>query len=334
MALSISPFPREAVLPETLLEQLTGYPEPAAFTLERAFGSISLDPTTLLVGVLALGLYWLGVWKLLKRGDKWPLNRTIFWSAGVLLGLYVTNSMLGRYALVMFSVHMGVHMVLSMFVPILLVLGGPVTLALRAIRPSSNGFRGPREWILALLHAPVSRFIANPFVAFIIWVGSAFALYLTALFTTAMTDPLGHTLMNAHFLIGGYLFFWNIIGVDPPPNPLPPFGRLGLLIAAIAIHGFFGVIVMGSNSPLGGTWFTDVTPSWLTSSVTDQQVAGGVAWAISEIPMLFVLVILGLQWAKSDSRKAKQDERSGRSDQNLSDYNEMLGKLGAPTRRS
>ena len=334
VALSLSPFPREAVLPATLLEQLTGYPEPAPFTLARAFASISIDPTTLLVGLVALGLYWLGVWRLARRGDKWPLNRTIFWSAGVILGLYVTNSMLGRYALVMFSVHMGVHMVLSMFVPILLVLGGPVTLALRAIRPSVSGFRGPREWLIALLQAPVSKFIANPFVAFILWVSSAFALYLTSLFTTVMTDPLGHILMNAHFLVAGYLFFWNIIGVDPPPSPLPPFGRLGLLIAAIAIHGFFGVIVMGSNSPLGGTWFTDVTPTWLTSSVSDQQVAGGIAWAISEIPMLFVLIVLGLQWARSDSRKAKQDERSGRSDQQLNDYNAMLSNLGAPTSKS
>jgi len=334
VALSISPFPREAILPTTLLEQLTGYPEPAEFTFSNAFTSVGLDPTSLLVGGVALGLYWVGVWRLTRRRDRWPINRTIAWSAGVLLGLYVTNSMLGRYALVLFSVHMGVHMVLSMFVPILLVLGGPVTLALRVLRPSKSGLRGPREWVVALLQAPISRFIANPLVAFILWVGSAYALYLTALFTTIMNDPLGHVLMTAHFLIAGYLFFWNIIGVDPPPNPLPPPGKLGLLIAAIAIHGFFGVIVMGSSGPLGGSWFSDVSPSWLSSSLADQQVAGGVAWAISEVPMLFVLVILGLQWARSDSRKANQDERSGRSERDLSEYNEMLSKLGAPTDRS
>lgn len=328
VALAVSPFPREAILPATLLEQLTGYPEPAEYTFARAFTSLSIDPTTFLIGALALLLYWQGVWRLVKRGDRWPVNRTICWTAGVTLGLYVTNSMLGRYALVLFSVHMGVHMVLSMFVPILLVLGGPVTLAFRALRPSKSGLRGPREWLVAALHAPVSRFIANPFVAFLLWVGSAYVLYLTALFTTVMSDPLGHILMNAHFLIAGYLFFWNIIGVDPPPNPLPPIGRLGLLIGAIAIHGFFGVIVMGSNSPLGGSWFTDAAPSWLTSSVSDQQTAGGIAWAISEIPMLFVLLILGLQWAKSDARKARQDDRSGKSQTDLDDYNQMLGKLG------
>ena len=46
----------------------------------------------------------------------------------------------------MFSVHMGQHMVLNMLVPILLVLGGPVTLLLRALpaggRRSTSRARG------------------------------------------------------------------------------------------------------------------------------------------------------------------------------------------------
>ena len=334
VALALSPFPREAVLPSTVLEQLTGYPEPPAFSFARAFGGVAIDPATLLVGLLALGLYWTGVLRLSRRGDRWPWQRTLAWTLGVLIGLYVTNSMLGRYALVMLSVHMGVHMALSMFAPIFLVLGAPVTLALRALRPSPDDLRGPREWLLAFLHAPLTRFIANPFVAFVLWVGSAYALYLTGLFTTIMTDPLGHALMNAHFLIIGYLFFWNIIGIDPPPTQIPPVAKLGLLIAAIALHGFFGVIVMGSSVQIGGTWFFDVAPSWLASGSSDQQLAGGVAWAISEIPLLFVLIVLGLQWARGDARKARQKERSGQADDELASYNEMLNKMGAPTNKS
>ena len=36
----------------------------------------------------------------------------------------------------MFSAHMAQHMILGMLVPILLVLGAPVTLALRALPPA------------------------------------------------------------------------------------------------------------------------------------------------------------------------------------------------------
>jgi putative copper resistance protein D len=334
VALSLSPFPREAVLPTTVLEQLTGYPEPPEFSFARAFGGVAIDPATFLVGAIALILYWTGVLRLSRRGDKWPWRRTLAWTVGVLIGLYVTNSMLGRYALVMISVHMGVHMALSMFAPIFLVLGAPVTLALRALKPSPDDLRGPREWLLAFVNAPATRFIANPLVAFVLWVGSAYALYLTGLFTAVMTDPLGHALMNAHFLIIGYLFFWNIIGIDPTPTPIPSVAKLGLLIGAIALHGFFGVIVMGSSTQIGGSWFFDVAPSWLASSTSDQQLAGGLAWAISEVPLLFVLIVLGLQWARGDAKRARQKERSGQADDELASYNEMLHKMGAPTERS
>ena len=53
--------------------------------------------------------------------------------------LFVTSSGLGRYMPAMFSMHMADHMLLSMLVPILLVLGGPVSLALRALPAAGRG---------------------------------------------------------------------------------------------------------------------------------------------------------------------------------------------------
>ncbi len=59
----------------------------------------------------------------------------------------------GRYMPAMFSMHMAAHMLLSMLTPILLVLGAPVTLALRALPAAGKGDPpGPREWLLAALH--------------------------------------------------------------------------------------------------------------------------------------------------------------------------------------
>src|SRR3712207_7184373 len=53
---------------------------------------------------------------------------------------------------------LGQHMILGMLVPILLVLGAPVTLALRALPPAGRtGPPGPREWLLAAVHSPVAR---------------------------------------------------------------------------------------------------------------------------------------------------------------------------------
>ena len=67
---------------------------------------------------------------------------------------FATSSGLGRYGPAMFSVHMIAHMMLSMMIPVLLVLGGPVTLALRALPPAGRGNPpGPREWIQAAIHS-------------------------------------------------------------------------------------------------------------------------------------------------------------------------------------
>ena len=44
------------------------------------------------------------------------------------------------------------HMTLTMMAPIFLVLAGPVTLALRALKPSPTGGRGPRELLMGGLH--------------------------------------------------------------------------------------------------------------------------------------------------------------------------------------
>ena len=72
---------------------------------------------------------------------------------GWLLFLYATNGVLGIYGRVAFSWHMTLHMIEAMVVPIFLVLGAPVTLALRTLRPRRDGTLGPREMLLALVHS-------------------------------------------------------------------------------------------------------------------------------------------------------------------------------------
>ncbi|CAM5680503.1 Cytochrome c oxidase assembly protein OS=Streptomyces tendae OX=1932 GN=GUR47_29645 PE=4 SV=1 [Streptomyces tendae] len=71
----------------------------------------------------------------MRRGDKWPVGRTVAYVAGVLSVALMMCTKLNDYGMVMFSVHMVQHMVISMVSPILLLLGAPITLALRALAP-------------------------------------------------------------------------------------------------------------------------------------------------------------------------------------------------------
>jgi len=63
------------------------------------------------------------------------------------------------------------HMVLMTVIPIFLVVGAPVTLALRALPARPDDSRGPREWILTIVNSHVARFVANPIVAAVNFAG-------------------------------------------------------------------------------------------------------------------------------------------------------------------
>ncbi|CAM5253270.1 hypothetical protein SCHAM137S_05682 [Streptomyces chartreusis] len=131
------------------------------FTLGRGL-SWSADPFFLVACLVGLALYAWGVVRLRRRGDEWPVGRTVSYVVGVLSVMLVMCTGLNDYGMVMFSVHMVQHMVISMLSPILLLLGAPITLALRAMPPAGRGRKGPREWLLALLHSRYMRIITHP----------------------------------------------------------------------------------------------------------------------------------------------------------------------------
>ena len=91
------------------------------------------------VCLLAALLYVLGVWRLHRRGDRWPPGRTLAFLAGVATIVEVTATGIGGYGMQLMSVHMVQHMVLSMVSPVLLLLGAPITLALRALPAAPHG---------------------------------------------------------------------------------------------------------------------------------------------------------------------------------------------------
>ena len=178
-------------------------------------------------------------------------------------------------------------MLLSMLVPILLVLGAPVTLALRALPAAGRGEPpGPREWLLAALHSRVSRFLTNPIVATVVFVAGFYGLYFGGVFDAAVSNHAAHMLMNLHFLLSGYLFYWVVIGIDPTPRQIPQLGKVAMVFASLPLHAFFGVVLMGMQTVLGETFYRSLQLSWHTDLLGDQRLGGGIAWAAGEVPLV------------------------------------------------
>lgn len=323
------PPPPPARLP-SIPEAEIGYDFDGPPTLARILFDWRFD---LIFGSAALvfaALYVAALVRLRRRGDNWPPGRTVSWLLGCLVLLFATSSGVGRYMPAMFSMHMVVHMCLSMLIPILLVLGAPVTLALRALPAAGRDDPpGMREWLLAALHSRFSRFLTNPVVATVLFVAGFYGLYLSNLFDVTASSHAGHLAMNVHFLLSGYLFYWVVIGVDPTPRPIPPLAKVAVVFASLPLHAFFGVVLMGTKKVLGADYYRSLGLSWHTDLLGDQRLGGGIAWAAGEFPLVIVMLALLIQWARSDRRTAKRLDRAAERDDDaeLVAYNAMLAQL-------
>jgi cytochrome c oxidase assembly factor CtaG/putative copper export protein len=329
-ALARTAKPVPAVTPEqtalTPAEILTGRPLPPEFTPDRWFTAWDLDLLWLLVGGFGILFYLAGVWRLHRRGDRWPVHRTVLWVAGMLALLWVTNGPLNVYEQYLFSAHMLGHMLLGMAIPVLLVLSAPLTLALRAIRKRDDDSRGPREWILLLVHSRYAAVLTHPLVAGGLFAASLWVFYYTPIFRWATEEHVGHTWMIVHFLLTGYLFAQAVVGIDPvagrPPYPL----RLILLLATMALHAFFGLSLVESHGLLLADWYGAMGRTWGLPPLEDQQAAGGIAWSVGEIPTVVLAVLVAILWNRSDTREAKRSDRAADrdGDAELAAYNAML----------
>jgi cytochrome c oxidase assembly factor CtaG/putative copper export protein len=307
-----------------------GYDFPGPPTAARVLFDWRFDLIFGTAAIVFAALYLAGVRRLRRRGDVWLMGRTVAWLLGCTTLLFVSSSGVGRYMPAMFSMHMAAHMMLSMLVPILLVLGGPVGLALRALPAAGRGDPpGMREWLLAALHSRVSRFLTNPVVATALFVAGFYGLYLGGLFDVAVGSHIGHVVMNVHFLASGYLFYWVVIGVDPTPRPIPPLAKVAVVFASLPLHAFFAVILMSMPQVLGGSFYHSLHLSWHTDLLGDQRLGGGMAWAAGEIPLVVVMIALLVQWSRSDQRTARRLDRAADRDDDseLAAYNAMLAEL-------
>ncbi|MGA0901500.1 MAG: cytochrome c oxidase assembly protein [Candidatus Nanopelagicaceae bacterium] len=316
----------DAELPVDPARDLVGVTMPAAPTWQRLFFEYEADALILGALIFVTALYIRGVVALVRRGDRWPVGRTISFAIGISLLDYSTSGGLGLYGIFSFKYHMVAHMVLSMIAPIFIILSAPLTLALRTL-PQGRGKeeRGIRRWFLSILHSRFSSIWTHPITALAIFDGSLFALYFTPLFGDLMSSHFGHLAMNLHFIGAGLLFFYVIVGVDPNPRRTHHLVRMVILLAAMSIHAFFSLALMSSTTLIDGGYYESLQRPWDLDLLADQRTGASLGWAMGEIPIIIAFIATFIQWLRSDAREAKRADRN--SERELAEYNEYLREL-------
>jgi len=329
---TVAPPTREIKSSQALL--ITGIQMPPAPTFSNVLLAYDADGLMLGLLIIAVALYIKGVVILRKRGDTWPVGRTIAFALGISMVDFATSGGLGVYSHFAFSNHMMAHMFLGMIAPIGIVLGAPITLALRTLPQARNkDERGVRGSFIALLHSKPALVMTNPVVALAIFDGSLFTLYFTPLFGNLMQGHSGHFFMSTHFLLAGILFFQTIIGVDPAPRKVPHLVKIIIIFAAMSIHAFFSIAIMSATTLIDNGYFVLLERPWATDLLADQKLGGAIGWAMGEIPILLALIATFLQWLREDKKEAGRIDRAADraaatgEDDDLAQYNRYLAQL-------
>lgn len=234
-----------------------------------------------------------------------PKSRIVAWLAGLAAVLLALQSPIDRYEGALVSIHMVQHMLLQFVAAPLLLLGAPMTLALRVASPP---VRAP---LLRVLHSRAIRLITHPVVAWSTFAAVNWFWQFSPAYNAAVEIETLHYLQHATFLAAGLLFWWPIAGIDPAPNKVPYPGRIAYLAIAIPQNSFFGVTLMNSRTDLYPHYATLVR-DWGPSLAEDFSIAGAVMWGGAGMMLVPAVLLTLAAWMRDEERKtARREQRNG-----------------------
>ncbi|HTX00164.1 MAG TPA: cytochrome c oxidase assembly protein, partial [Acidimicrobiales bacterium] len=101
-------------------------------------------------------------------------------------------------------------------------------------------------------------------------------------------------LVNVLFLLGGLLFWWPMVGLDPIVHwkMTYPMRMLNILLGT-GLEAFLGVAILNQSQPVASMY-----------TLASTHAGGGLLWVSTEIVTLGAFVPIYRQWVKSEDRAA------------------------------
>ncbi len=197
--------------------------------------------------LLVAALYLVGVRRLVRRGDRWPLARTASALGSVTVFAVALLPPVSTHADV-FAVHVVGHLLLAMLAPLLLALSAPVTLVLRTVPVPA------RRRVLAVVHSRAARVLTSAPIVLVLEIGGMYAFYLTPLFRFTHEYVWLYLLVHVHMVSAGWLFSTVVAGRDPLPHRPGMPTALTMLLLAGAAHGILAKLMYAHDLPaMAGT---------------------------------------------------------------------------------
>ena len=272
------------------------------FDLHTALTSWQSGPFSIAVAIFLVAIaYWYlrADWQLASRGRRWPGYRTVAFFSGLVAIDLALQSPVSTFTGSYFEAHVTQHLLLMTVAPPLLALGAPSTLLLQ-----SGSRRTKTRW-LAVLRSRSFAVLTHPVVIWFLYFGAMSAFFLTALVNFAMEHMALMDAINVVFLLGGCLYWWPLVGLDPIVHWRMGYGaRIATLAIGVPFEAFLGIAIMSDRSPIASMYTLASTHS-----------GGALLWAATELSTFAGLIPIFLQWQRADERAgARADARAARAE--------------------
>jgi len=224
------------------------------------------------------------------------MRRMLFLS-GLVVVFAALQSPIDAGAATSFAVHMVQHLLLTMVAAPLLVLGAPVTLALRAMTPSH------RQRLLSSLRSGPARILSSPIMAWSLFVGVLWGMHLTGLYELSLRNQGVHALEHVALLATAVLFWIPVVGLDPAPAGLSHAARILYLFLAMPAMAFLGLILYSADRVLYPTY---AAIEGTSRALADQRLAGALMWTGTMFLIVPALGFVLLDWMRADDKEARR----------------------------
>jgi len=260
-----------------------------------------------MAAVLAAAAYAAGVVRLRRRGEHWPVRRTVAAAIALVSLVVATSGALHTYDRFLLSANVGAHVLLGLVVPALVWAAAPVRLVRAAVHPRTDDSTGVREWTGLLVDNGVTRYLVQPFPSFVLLAAVWWGLYATQVLRWSVSDPSGRTLVDVALLLVGMLAVPTLLtpvaaGARSASAGAALVRVVGALVVAVGTVSL-GIAMQGPLGLLQASWFGAMGREWGPTPLDDQARAGGVLVVAGVLLVVTVVAVslVRLRSARADA---------------------------------
>ena len=219
----------------------------------------------------------------------------------MLLGLM---SPVDTYSDDLFWMHMIQHVMITMIVAPLMLLGAPATLALRAASP-----RVRTTYLVPFLNSRLVRALTWPPAAIVIYIASVWSWHWPDAYDAAIASEAVHFVEHGVFLLGAVLLWWLVIGVDATKLRPHHVWRCALLVVAILQNIGLGLILINVGEPVYDTYATAAAVrEWGPDALLDQRIGAGIMWVPGSMMFALAIIVTVYYWAEREGFKDRRND--------------------------